>query len=109
LNEKIVISEIAVTSRAAEVTIDKAIEILKAAKRADPEASVDLIIHHVKPAVIEYNKDLKEQVKALLREAAEFRALGRFVGLEETFEAKLNSAICFGLAEVCEKLAQVLE
>jgi len=50
LNEKIVISEIAVTvtSRATEITIDKAIEILKAAKRADPEASVDLIIHHVK-------------------------------------------------------------
>jgi len=48
LNEKSVISKIDVTSRAAEIMIDKAIEILKAAKRADPEASVDLIIHHVK-------------------------------------------------------------
>ena len=48
MNEKIVISEIDVTSRATEITIDKAIEILKAAKKADPEASVDLIIHHVR-------------------------------------------------------------
>jgi len=42
------ITEIAVTSRATEISIDEAIEILKAAKRADHQASVSLIIHHVK-------------------------------------------------------------
>lgn len=46
--EKVVISEIAVTAHASDITIDRAIEILKAARKADPEASVDLIIHHVK-------------------------------------------------------------
>ena len=48
MNEKIVISEITVTSRATEISIDEAIEILKTAKKADHESTVDLLIHHVK-------------------------------------------------------------
>jgi len=48
VNEKAVIAEISVTSRATEVSIDRAIEILRWARRYDPKASVDLMIYHVK-------------------------------------------------------------
>ena len=41
------INEITVTSQASKVTIDRALEILAAAKEADPDASVDVIIYHV--------------------------------------------------------------
>jgi len=41
------ITEITVTSQASKITIDRALEILAAAKEADPDASVDVIIYHI--------------------------------------------------------------
>ena len=41
------IVELKVTSEASGTTIDRALEILTAAKKADPDASVDVIIYHI--------------------------------------------------------------
>ena len=47
--------------------------------------------------------------KGFMELEGQFRTLGRIIGREETFRAKLSSAICYGLAEVCEMLAQIAE
>ena len=49
----------------------------------------------------------EKQVKTLLRQAKVFRKLGTMIGIKETFKAKLDGAICYGLAEVCEGLAEI--
>ena len=41
------IAELKVSSEASRITIERALEILAAAKKADPDASVDVIIYHV--------------------------------------------------------------
>ena len=41
------IAELKVSSEASGITIERALEILAAAKKADPDASVDVIIYHV--------------------------------------------------------------
>ena len=48
----------------------------------------------------------ERQVRALFRQAEVFRTLGRIIGDEETFKAKLDGTIAYGLAEVCELLAE---
>ena len=47
----------------------------------------------------------ERQVKALLHQAEVFRTLGRIIGEEETFKAKLDGTIAYALAEVCDLLA----
>ena len=54
-------------------------------------------------------KSIEEQAERFKELERQFRTLGRIIGREETFKAKLNSAICYGLAEVCETLTQIVE
>ena len=50
----------------------------------------------------------KEQKQVLLRQAMQFRALGKLCR-GETFREKLNGAVAVGLAEVCESLAELIK
>ena len=50
---------------------------------------------------------VENQINRFKELEGQFRTLGKIIGREETFKAKLNSAICYGLAEVCELLAEV--
>jgi len=49
----------------------------------------------------------EKHVEAFLRQAKTFRKLGKIIAREEIFKAKLDGAIAYGLAEVCEVLAEV--
>ena len=50
---------------------------------------------------------LEEQVKGFQNQARQFRVFGRILCVHgETFQKKLNGAIAYGLAEVCEMLAE---
>jgi len=51
----------------------------------------------------------KKRIEKFKELEGQFRTLGKIIGKEETFKAKLNSAICYGLAEVCEMLAQIAQ
>ena len=51
----------------------------------------------------------ERQAETLLRQAKVFRTLGEIIAREETFKAKLDGAIAYGLAEVCEILAEAVK
>jgi len=78
---------------------DVTVEPLRLGRGKRRRVQVRLQKKHSSEERIERFKELEKQ----------FITLGRIIGKEETFKAKLNSAICYGLAEVCEMLATAVE
>lgn len=50
----------------------------------------------------------ERNAKEFLRQAETFRKLGDIIAEEGTLDAKLDGAIAYGLAEVCEGLAEIV-